>query len=174
MGGCVDVWDGLSLDCYLHTIFSLLIKNLSLIRCLPTSTHTHPLQVWTELADGSCRWRQTGSEIKIMVLKVPQEMLAKQLVVTIEPLYLKGGLGSHSAAQRSADHAAQMHWLAAHGAAAGQCGVVWLGHASWLRWLPFGWRGGERARLPFTFCGAKPSTPCTHTPGCCSGQPADG
>ena len=27
-------------------------------------------QVWAEMADGSCRWRQTGSEIKIIALKV--------------------------------------------------------------------------------------------------------
>ena len=26
-------------------------------------------QVWAEMADGSCRWRQTGSEIKVIALK---------------------------------------------------------------------------------------------------------
>lgn len=46
--------------------------------------------MWTELADGSCRWRQTGSELKVMALCVPAELPAKQLAVTIEPLYLKG------------------------------------------------------------------------------------
>ena len=29
-----------------------------------------PEEVWAELADGSCRWRQTGSEIKVICLKV--------------------------------------------------------------------------------------------------------
>ena len=36
-----------------------------------------PEEVWAELADGSCRWRQTGSEIKVICLKVhPQECSA--------------------------------------------------------------------------------------------------
>ncbi len=26
--------------------------------------------MWAELADGSCRWRQTGSEVKVICLKV--------------------------------------------------------------------------------------------------------
>ncbi len=29
-----------------------------------------PEEAWTQLADGSCRWRQTGSEVKIIALKV--------------------------------------------------------------------------------------------------------
>lgn len=29
-----------------------------------------PEEVWAELADGSCRWRQTGSEVKVIALKV--------------------------------------------------------------------------------------------------------
>ncbi|GAB4817977.1 hypothetical protein N2152v2_005023 [Parachlorella kessleri] len=53
------------------------------------SAEEKPEEVWTELADGSCRWRQTGSEIKIMVLRVPQQLPAKQLEVTLEPLFLK-------------------------------------------------------------------------------------
>ena len=57
------------------------------------------LQVWTELADGSCRWRQTGSEIKVMVLRVPQQLPAKQLEVTIEPLFLRGEGGVPFAAE---------------------------------------------------------------------------
>ena len=28
-----------------------------------------PREVWAEHADGSCRWRQTGSEVKIIALK---------------------------------------------------------------------------------------------------------
>ena len=27
-------------------------------------------KVWAEIADGSCRWRQSGSEIKLMALQV--------------------------------------------------------------------------------------------------------
>lgn len=30
-----------------------------------------PEEAWAQLADGSCRWRQTGSEIKVIALKVP-------------------------------------------------------------------------------------------------------
>lgn len=29
-----------------------------------------PEEVWAEMSDGSCRWRQTGSEIKIIALQV--------------------------------------------------------------------------------------------------------
>ena len=29
-----------------------------------------PEEVWTEIADGSCRWRQSGSEIKVICPKV--------------------------------------------------------------------------------------------------------
>ena len=34
-----------------------------------------PEEVWAELADGSCRWRQTGSEIKVICLKVKSAYL---------------------------------------------------------------------------------------------------
>ncbi|KAK9835735.1 hypothetical protein WJX74_007021 [Apatococcus lobatus] len=44
-----------------------------------------PEEVWTEIADGSCRWRQSGSEIKVICLKVPQELTGAQLEVRIEP-----------------------------------------------------------------------------------------
>ena len=40
------------------------------------SSSEKPEEVWAELADGSCRWRQTGSEIKIICLKVPLDSLA--------------------------------------------------------------------------------------------------
>ena len=29
-----------------------------------------PPEVWAEMADGSCRWRQTGSEVKVIALQV--------------------------------------------------------------------------------------------------------
>ena len=29
-----------------------------------------PEEVWAEHSDGSCRWRQTGSEVKVIALKV--------------------------------------------------------------------------------------------------------
>lgn len=29
-----------------------------------------PEEAWAQLADGSCRWRQTGSEVKVIALKV--------------------------------------------------------------------------------------------------------
>lgn len=29
-----------------------------------------PSEVWAELADGSCRWRQTSSEVKVIALQV--------------------------------------------------------------------------------------------------------
>ncbi|KAK9866397.1 hypothetical protein WJX84_007801 [Apatococcus fuscideae] len=44
-----------------------------------------PEEVWTEVADGSCRWRQSGSEIKVICLKVPAELTGAQLHVQIEP-----------------------------------------------------------------------------------------
>lgn len=42
-------------------------------------------ETWVELGDGSCRWRQSGSEIKIIALNVPKSLPAKQIVVTFEP-----------------------------------------------------------------------------------------
>jgi hypothetical protein len=49
------------------------------------------LQVWAELADGSCRWRQTGGEVKVLALRVPKDLPTRQLAVAIEPYSLKGG-----------------------------------------------------------------------------------
>ena len=42
-------------------------------------------EVWVETADGSCRWRQSGSEIKVIVLKVPTSCPAKNVEVKFEP-----------------------------------------------------------------------------------------
>lgn len=45
-------------------------------------------EVWVELADGSCRWRQTGSEIKIIALQVPPKEPPKNITVDFQPYYL--------------------------------------------------------------------------------------
>ncbi len=44
---------------------------------------------WAELADGSCRWRQSAGEVKIIVLKVPRDLLARELEVEIRPFSLR-------------------------------------------------------------------------------------
>jgi hypothetical protein len=51
-----------------------------------------PEEVWAELADGSCRWRQTGSEVKVLVLRVPADLPAGRLKVDIKPYSIKGEL----------------------------------------------------------------------------------
>uniref|UniRef100_A0A1D1ZP65 CS domain-containing protein n=2 Tax=Auxenochlorella protothecoides TaxID=3075 RepID=A0A1D1ZP65_AUXPR len=48
-----------------------------------------PEELWAELADGSCRWRQTGAEVKVCVLKVPHTLRPRQLSVTLEPYSIK-------------------------------------------------------------------------------------
>jgi tetratricopeptide (TPR) repeat protein len=48
-----------------------------------------PEEVWVELADGSCRWRQTAGEIKIIALKVPPNLPPRELKVDISPYHLK-------------------------------------------------------------------------------------
>ena len=45
-------------------------------------------ETWVEVGGGSCRWRQTGSEIKVIVLGVPRGVPAKDLHVTFEPYML--------------------------------------------------------------------------------------
>lgn len=42
-------------------------------------------ETWVELGDGSCRWRQSGSEIKVIVLNVPRKLSPKLIEVTFEP-----------------------------------------------------------------------------------------
>ncbi|KAL4533791.1 hypothetical protein Ndes2437B_g03116 [Nannochloris sp. 'desiccata'] len=48
-----------------------------------------PEEVWVELADGSCRWRQTAGEIRIIALKVPSDLAPRQLKVDISPYHVK-------------------------------------------------------------------------------------
>ncbi|PSC67238.1 Tetratricopeptide repeat 28 [Micractinium conductrix] len=48
-----------------------------------------PEEVWTEIADGSCRWRQSGGEVKVLALRVPADLPPKQLAVDIQPYSLK-------------------------------------------------------------------------------------
>ena len=45
-------------------------------------------EVWVEIADGSCRWRQSGSEIKIIALKVPPNLPPRHLEIQFEPYRL--------------------------------------------------------------------------------------
>ena len=49
-----------------------------------------PLQAWAELADGSCRWRQSGGEVRVIALRVPRELPARQLAVAMEPYSIRG------------------------------------------------------------------------------------
>lgn len=46
-------------------------------------------ETWVELADGSCRWRQSGSEIKIIALRVPPDVATKMIEVKFEPYELR-------------------------------------------------------------------------------------
>jgi tetratricopeptide (TPR) repeat protein len=46
-------------------------------------------ETWVELADGSCRWRQTGGEIKVLALRVPQGLPPRELGVNFEPFGLR-------------------------------------------------------------------------------------
>lgn len=45
-------------------------------------------ETWVEMGDDSCRWRQSGSEIKVIVLKVPRDLPPKHLEVIFEPYKL--------------------------------------------------------------------------------------
>lgn len=47
-----------------------------------------PEEVWVEICDGSCRWRQSSSEVKLIVLKVPQNLSPKDLHVEFKTRYL--------------------------------------------------------------------------------------
>ena len=47
-------------------------------------------EVWAEVGDGSCRWRQTASEVTLLCLGVPPHTPAKQLQVTLDPYFIKG------------------------------------------------------------------------------------
>jgi hypothetical protein len=46
--------------------------------------------VWAELSDGSCRWRQTGGEVKVLALRVPADLPNRQLAVATEVVSLRG------------------------------------------------------------------------------------
>ena len=47
-------------------------------------------EVWAQLADGTCRWRQTSSQLTIVCLKVQRGTPAKQLQVTLDLYFIKG------------------------------------------------------------------------------------
>ena len=42
-------------------------------------------ETWVELADGSCRWRQSGSEIRLIALLVPSDVQSKHMEVLFDP-----------------------------------------------------------------------------------------
>ena len=46
-------------------------------------------ETWVELADGSCRWRQSASEIKIIALRVPPDVSLKLVEVQFHPYELR-------------------------------------------------------------------------------------
>ncbi|DBA65944.1 TPA: hypothetical protein ACH3X2_002968 [Trebouxia sp. C0005] len=46
-------------------------------------------EVWAEVGDGSCRWRQTASEVTLLCLGVPPHTPAKQLQVNLDPYFIK-------------------------------------------------------------------------------------
>ncbi len=48
-----------------------------------------PEEVWAELADGSCRWRQTAGELRIIALRVPSDLRPRDLGVDISPYHVR-------------------------------------------------------------------------------------
>ena len=48
-----------------------------------------PEEVWVELADGSCRWRQSGGEVRIIALRVPSNIPPRNIRVDFAPFSLK-------------------------------------------------------------------------------------
>jgi hypothetical protein len=48
------------------------------------AAHERPEEVWAELLDGSCRWRQSASEVAVIATRVPAEMRKRDLDVTID------------------------------------------------------------------------------------------
>ena len=48
-------------------------------------------QAWCMLSDGSCMWRQSASEIQIYAFRVPQDLPARRLSVTLGPRILEVG-----------------------------------------------------------------------------------
>lgn len=60
--------------------------------CLPHLRQPKPLPCAhrTQLSDGSCRWRQSSSEVKLIALKVPADVKAGDFDVQIRPYYIRG------------------------------------------------------------------------------------
>lgn len=48
-----------------------------------------PEEVWVEIADGSCRWRQSGGEVRIIALRVPAEVAPRNVQVDFAPFNIK-------------------------------------------------------------------------------------
>lgn len=49
-------------------------------------------QVWVQLSDGSCRWRQSAGEVEVQALRVPRGLASGQLVVELQLYSILGEL----------------------------------------------------------------------------------
>lgn len=49
-----------------------------------------PEEVWAEVSDGSCRWRQSASEVRVLCLLVPPGLPPKALQVDFKPYHVQG------------------------------------------------------------------------------------
>lgn len=45
-------------------------------------------EAWAQLADGTCRWRQSAGEVRVIVAAVPSGLPARRLHVDIQPYWL--------------------------------------------------------------------------------------
>lgn len=48
------------------------------------ASRDRPEEVWAELLDGSCRWRQSASEVAIIALRVPAKASKRDLDVVVD------------------------------------------------------------------------------------------
>ena len=48
--------------------------------------------MWAEVGDGTCRWRQSASEVTLLALGVPPTTPAKQLHVILDPYFIQGSM----------------------------------------------------------------------------------
>lgn len=105
-----------------------------------------PEEIWAQHSDGSCRWRQTGSEVKIIALKVPPKLPPKQLQVTLEPYFIRvcnrtsGEVYLEGALERGIAPA-QSVWT--HGGGSGEDGCLLLLHKMNLELLRRHWMHSE-------------------------------
>lgn len=57
-------------------------------RIFYTSRDLPQKEVWAEMRDGSCRWRQSASEVKVAVLRVPATVPTKHLDVGLDMFHV--------------------------------------------------------------------------------------